>query len=88
METLRSKIERVLHPTVRLLSDLHKLPLDWMAVLRSALACCPLLTMNLCDNARFQDSVRALGFSQVVQFGNLGNSPECDIARHFDSAAS
>lgn len=79
LEAFRSKVNRVLKPLLENLSPSGA----WLDVFRSALACCPLLTMNLCDTARFPDAVRTLGFCHVVQFGNLGNHPACAVAQEF-----
>ncbi len=83
LQTARSKITRVLRPMINALADMGELPASWQSVLRSAFACCPLLTMDLSDPERFPDSVRTLGFSHVVQCGSLGSVHGCGIGEIF-----
>jgi hypothetical protein len=74
----RSKVERVLKPLV---AELHRrdvmhsgsktepAPRAWQSLLKSALMCCPLLTMNLADRARFPPEIGLLGLCYTVQMG-------------------
>ncbi len=74
----RSKIERVITPLV---AELHRrdaarsgggaeqAPGAWQSVLKSALMCCPLLTMNLADRDRFPPEIGLLGLCYAVQMG-------------------
>lgn len=64
-----SKVERVLLPTLRLLKDLGVLRDDWRLFLKSALFCCPFLTMNLADSVRFPPSIAMLGLCMSVEMG-------------------
>lgn len=69
-----SKIERVLIPILRDLRDRGWLREDWRAYLKAALFCCPLLTMNLTDAAKFPPSISLLGLTMAVEMG--GESEE------------
>jgi hypothetical protein len=63
-----SKIERVLKP---LAAELHRHNglAGWRAILKSALLCCPLLTMNLADSSRFPPGITLLGLCYAVEMG-------------------
>ncbi|MAU09685.1 MAG: hypothetical protein CL607_07690 [Anaerolineaceae bacterium] len=67
---LKSKSDRVLQPIVHMLTQKNWLPADWRAYLKSALMCCPLLTMNLADNNRFPPGISLLGLSMAVEMGS------------------
>lgn len=69
-----SKVERVLIPILRDLRDRGWLREDWRAYLKAALFCCPLLTMNLTDAAKFPPSISLLGLTMAVEMG--GESEE------------
>lgn len=65
-----SKSQQSLIPLLRLLQARGWLRQDWRAYLQLALACCPLLTMNLADNNRFPPSVALLGMAHVIEMGS------------------
>lgn len=65
----QSKTERVLVPLLRELRMRGWLRPDWRAYLQAALACCPLLTMNLTDGGRFPPCIALLGLAHVVEMG-------------------
>ena len=67
---LDCKKELVLKPIVNVLEEREWLREDWREYLRSALFCCPLLTMNLCDRAKFPANVSILGLAHAVMVGN------------------
>lgn len=67
---LDSKVELTLKPALQLLRDRGWLRDDWREYLRCALMCCPLLTMNLFDSAKFPLPVALLGFAHAVELGN------------------
>jgi phosphoglycolate phosphatase-like HAD superfamily hydrolase len=69
---LQTKIEHLLVPLVAELRSRDALPGDWLEVIRLALMCCPLLTINLLDEERIPASIGWLGLSQAVQMGNEG----------------
>jgi len=66
---LESKLERVLVPTLIKLKQANMLQPDWKIFLKSALFCCPMLTMNLADNSRFQPEISLLGFAMAMEMG-------------------
>jgi len=67
---LDSKVELVAKPIVEHLNKLGWLRPDYREYLRAALFCCPLLTMNLCDRAKFPANVSVLGLAHAVMVGN------------------
>jgi len=69
---LQTKIEHLLIPLVAELRSHDALPGDWLEMMRLALMCCPLLTINLLDEERLPLSISWLGLSQAVQMGNEG----------------
>ncbi len=62
---LESKINRVLAPY--LAANYTKD--DWRIFLKSALFCCPFLTMNLADNERFPPEISLLGLAMSIEMG-------------------
>jgi hypothetical protein len=66
---LESKLSHVLTPLIQLLRDRGWLRDDWKAYLKSALMCCPLLTMNLADGERFPEKIALLGLSYAIEMG-------------------
>jgi Phosphotransferase enzyme family len=68
---LDTQVEYLLKPLIALLRSRNVLPADWADMLRTALMCCPLLTINLLDDERIPTAISWLGLSQVMQMGNL-----------------
>ena len=68
---LDTKIESLLKPLIALQRSRGVLPADWADIVRMALMCCPLLTMNLLDSERIPTTIGWLGLSQVMQMGNF-----------------
>ncbi len=66
---LRSKVERTLMPMLAELKRRHWLHEDWRAHLKSALFCCPFLTMNLTDASKFPAEISLLGLTMAVEMG-------------------
>jgi hypothetical protein len=64
---LRTKIEHLLTPLIAMLRREGVLPDDWQEIVRLALMCCPLLTINLLDKQKIPPEVSWLGLSQVMQ---------------------
>lgn len=64
----RSKIERVLIPILRDLKG--QLREDWRDYLKASLFCCPFLTMNLTDSAKFSPEISLLGLAMAVEMGS------------------
>jgi hypothetical protein len=78
----RSKIDHTLTPILVELKRRDLLPSDWRRLLKAALLCCPLLTMNLSDTAKFPPEISALGFAYAVEMGgeSLGVRSVLDLA--------
>jgi len=66
---LQSKVERVLIPILKELKQQNQLREDWRSYLKSALFCCPLLTMNLADPSKFTPEMSLLGLAMAVEVG-------------------
>jgi hypothetical protein len=66
---LTSKVEHVLVPTLRELKRRQWLRSDWRRYLKSALLCCPFLTMNLADLNKFPPEISLLGLAMSVEMG-------------------
>ncbi|MEO8397767.1 MAG: phosphotransferase, partial [Chloroflexota bacterium] len=66
---LRSKIERTLIPILTELKRRGELRDDWRAYLKASLFCCPFLTMNLTDPAKFPPEISLLGLTMAVEMG-------------------
>jgi hypothetical protein len=64
-----SKMDRVVKPLIAELGRRGALPSDWRTILKSALMCCPLLTMNLADPNRFSPAIALLGLCYAVEMG-------------------
>ncbi|MBO0792848.1 MAG: hypothetical protein J2P36_18125 [Ktedonobacteraceae bacterium] len=72
-EILQVKLQRLVVPLLELLRGRNALPDDWSDILRMALMCCPLLTINLLE--RLPAPVCWLGLSYVMQMGVQGAAP-------------
>jgi hypothetical protein len=68
---LESKVTRTLIPTLRLLKSQENLRGDWRAFLKSALFCCPFLTLDL---KQFPPEIALLGLTMAVQMGAEGTA--------------
>jgi len=71
---LQAKQARLLAPLQDMLmkdmpASRRALPEDWRSIVRSALLCCPLLTINLLDQERMPPVISWLGLSQVMEMG-------------------
>lgn len=69
MMFLESKLDRVLLPVLRNLKESGILPSAWRSTLKVALFCCPFLTMNLADDAKFPPEISLLGLSMAIEMG-------------------
>ncbi len=69
---LQTKQNELLQPLVAWLEERGELPEDWRDILRLALMCCPLLTVDLFDTTKRPPEIGWLGLSQALQFGNQG----------------
>lgn len=59
---------------------------DWRALLKSALFCCPFLTMNLADSQRFPASISLLGLAMSVEMGAESRETRSLIDQVLDEA--
>lgn len=66
---LRSKVDKVLVPLLRNWHSAQCLPTNWRLYLKSALFCCPFLTMNLADKQKFPPEISLLGLAMAVEMG-------------------
>jgi len=66
---LQSKVKRVLIPMLQTLKSRNWLPSDWRDYLKASLFCCPFLTMNLTDTAKFPPAMSLLGLAMSVEMG-------------------
>ena len=69
-EILRSKLSRVLAPLMRGPYGAAMEDRDWRNLLKAALLCCPLLTLNLADGGRFPANIALLGLCFCVEVGS------------------
>lgn len=83
---LCSKVERTLIPTLRILKARGWLRPDWRAYLKAALFCCPFLTMNLTDAAKFPPAISLLGLAMAVEMGGESQGARSLIDRTLDEA--
>ncbi len=81
---LRSKVERVLMPMLQTLQARGWLAPDWRAYLKAALFCCPFLTMNLTDPAKFPPEISLLGLAMAVEMGAESRRQRSLIDRTLD----
>lgn len=90
LQHLRSRVENVLKPTIQLLRSKNALDENWRAFVKSALFCCPFLTVNLFADyvpngtlaQRYQLPIKLLGLCMAVELGALnhkGSSAISDI---------
>jgi hypothetical protein len=66
---IESKVTHTLAPLLRELKHRRLLSETWRTTLKTALFCCPLLTMNLMDRGRFPVKTHWLGLSYAVIMG-------------------
>ena len=85
---LRSKVERALIPVLQALRSRDWLRPDWRAFLKTALFCCPFLTMNLTDRAKFPPEISLLGLAMAVEMGGESRGTRSLIDRMLDEVES
>ena len=66
---LDSKVRHTLIPILAHLKAAGILRADWRTFLKAALFCCPFLTMNLADSAKFPPEISLLGLVMAVEMG-------------------
>lgn len=81
---LESKVQRVLIPTLKQLKANGQLLEDWRTYLKSALFCCPFLTMNLADGNKFPPEISLLGLAMSVEMGAESSGQRSLIDRTLD----
>jgi phosphoglycolate phosphatase-like HAD superfamily hydrolase len=69
---LQIKQEQLLKPLLAWLAERGTLPEEWQEILKLALMCCPLLTVDLFDSTKRPPEIGWLGLSQALQLGNGG----------------
>ncbi|MBX9691788.1 MAG: aminoglycoside phosphotransferase family protein [Cyanobacteria bacterium] len=100
LDFLESRRENVLEPLLDLLENRGQLRADWQDYLRSALFCCPFLTVNLFApsipngtlSERYSPPIKLLGLATAVQFGStsqpgtsvLGDAISSIFQRHHE----
>jgi hypothetical protein len=67
---LKSKLNHVVIPLFKKLKTDQTLPNNWREYLKSALFCCPFLTMNLADPQKFPSEISLLGLVMSVEMGS------------------
>ena len=80
----RSKFEQVLQPLLTELQDRDWLRKDWRAYFKAALACCPLLTLNLADTQRFPAEISLLGLAMTMEMGSESRGQRSLLDRALD----
>ncbi len=84
---LESKLTNVIIPLMRYLLEHHMLREDWREYLKSALFCCPFLTMNLADSQKFPPKIALLGLTMSVEMGAESHNLRSRIDRTLDRVA-
>lgn len=81
---LMSKFERTLKPFIHDLAGRDQLPTQWRVMLKSALFCCPFLTLNLADGERFSPEISLLGLAMALEMGLESDGERSRIDRLLD----
>lgn len=81
---LTSKVQGVLVPILQDLKQLDLLRADWRRYLKSALFCCPFLTMNLTDSQKFPPEISLLGLAMSIEMGAESHGTRSYIDRVLD----
>jgi hypothetical protein len=88
MNFFRSKVERVLIPILRDLKAANQLRGNWREYLKAALFCCPFLTMNLTDSAKFSPEISLLGLAMAVEMGSESKGEQSLIDATLDEVTA
>jgi hypothetical protein len=78
-----SKFERVFIPILQLLKAQDELRADWRELVKLALMCCPLLTMNL---TKFPPEIALLGLCFAIEMGADSTGQRSFIDQALDRA--
>jgi hypothetical protein len=81
---LESKVQHVLIPILKELKQRGWLRPDWRAYLKASLFCCPFLTMNLADAAKFPPEISLLGLAMAVEMGAESTNRQSQIDKVLD----
>lgn len=81
---LTSKFERTLKPFINDLAERDVLPRNWRMMIKSALFCCPFLTLNLADGKRFPPEISLLGLAMALEMGLESHGERSRIDRLLD----
>jgi len=84
---LDSKIENTLIPILQHLKAQSNLRADWRRYFKLALFCCPLLTMDLTDGAKFPPEISLLGLTMAVEMGGESTGERSLIDHKLDRVA-
>jgi len=93
-----SKINYLLKPILQELQSRDELPNNWRDFLKSALFCCPLLTVNLAANFNstgklaetYPENIKLLGFAMAIEMGAnflKGSSSMRELCEQIENAA-
>jgi hypothetical protein len=85
---LESKLNHVVIPLFKRLHAEHLLPNNWREYLKSALFCCPFLTMNLADSQKFPVEISLLGLAMSVEMGSESKNKRSKIDEVLDIIAA
>ncbi|MBA3868806.1 MAG: hypothetical protein H0X30_06605 [Anaerolineae bacterium] len=85
---LQSKLQQVVIPLFKKLNTEHLLPNNWREILKSALFCCPFLTMNLADPNKFPPDIALLGLAMSIEMGSESKSKRSRIDLVLDQIAN
>jgi hypothetical protein len=87
-QMLQLKVAHVLAPMCRGPLGSVLAQFDWRRMLKAALLCCPLLTVNLANPARFPSEVALLGFTQCIEVGGQAVGERSFLDSLLDSLTS
>lgn len=93
IQFLKSKLENLLFPLLELLRSQDLLAANWQEYMRSALFCCPFLTVNLFSpynpegtlSERYKLPIKLLGLATAVQFGSSEHEGADRLSELIDS---
>jgi hypothetical protein len=75
----QSKLQNTLLPLFKQLYKEQLLVDNWREILKSALFCCPFLTMNLADAQKFPPKISLLGLAMSVEMGSESKTKRSKI---------
>lgn len=93
---LSAKKEQLIKPTISMLKERDALCPDWLEIVRSALFCCPFLTVNLFApyvadgtlSERYTLPIKLLGLSMAVSLGSSGHQGQNNFSDLIDETLS